>query len=47
MDTNTSPQERKFAITPDEQSAWDENGYFIRYDVFTEKENNILRHIAE
>ena len=47
MDTNTTPEERKFRLTPEEQSAWDENGYFIRYDVFTEEENDILRQIAD
>ena len=33
MDRNTAQSERKFAITPEEQSAWEENGYFVRYDV--------------
>ncbi|MDE0637194.1 MAG: phytanoyl-CoA dioxygenase family protein [Candidatus Poribacteria bacterium] len=47
MDTNTSPPERQFALTSDEQSAWEENGYFVRYDVFTKKENDILRQIAD
>ena len=47
MGRNTSPLERKFALTSEEQSAWEENGYFIRYDVFTEKENGILRQIAD
>ena len=47
MDTNTASPERKFALTPEEQSTWEENGYFIRYDVFTEAENDVLRHIAD
>lgn len=47
MSTNNSIQERKFALTTDEQSFWKENGYLVRYDVFTEKENNILRQIAD
>ena len=47
MDTNTAQPERKFAITPEELSSWQENGYFVRYDVFTEAENDILRHIAD
>ena len=47
MSTNTSPLERKFALTPDEQSSWEENGYIVRYDVFTEEENDILRRIAD
>ena len=41
--TNTS----KFSMTPDEISSWDENGYFVRYDVFTEEENDALRQIAD
>ena len=47
MDTNTAQSERQFAITPEELSSWEENGYFVRYDVFTEEENDILRHIAD
>ena len=47
MSTNTSHLERKFALTPDEQSSWEENGYIVRYDVFTEEENDILRRIAD
>ena len=47
MDTNTTPEERKFRLTPEERSSWEENGYIVRYDVFIEKENDILRHIAD
>ncbi len=47
MDTNTTPKEPEFALTPDEQSAWKENGYFVRYDVFAKKENDVLRQIAD
>ena len=47
MDTNTTSEERKFRLTLEEQSSWDENGYFVRYDVFTEEENDILRQIAD
>ena len=47
MDTHTAPEERTFRLTPEERAFWDENGYFVRYDVFTEKENDILRHIAD
>ena len=32
---------------PEERVSWEEKGYFIRYDVFTEAENDILRHIAD
>ncbi len=47
MSTDTSLPEREFALTPEEQSAWEENGYIVRYDVFTEKENDVLRQIAD
>ena len=35
MNTNTTTQERKFRLTREERSSWDENGYFIRYNVFS------------
>ena len=47
MGTNSSLPERRFALTSDEQSSWEENGYFVRYDVFTERENEVLRQIAD
>ena len=47
MGTTTSPLERKYALTSKERSSWEENGYFVRYDVFTEAENDILRQIAD
>ena len=47
MDTNTTFEERKFRLTSEERAAWEENGYFIRYDVFTKEENDILRQIAD
>lgn len=47
MSRNTALPERRFALTPDEQSAWEENGYFVRYDVFTKAENDVLRQIAD
>ncbi len=47
MSTGTSQPKRQFVITPDELSSWEENGYFVRYDVFTKKENDILRQIAD
>jgi phytanoyl-CoA hydroxylase len=34
-------------LTPEERSSWDENGYFVRYDVFTEEENDLLGQIAD
>ena len=47
MDTNTTPEEWKFRLTPEERSQWNENGYFVRYDVFTEEENGFLAQIAD
>lgn len=47
MGTNISRLERKFALTSEEQSGWKENGYFVRYDVFTEKENDVIRQTAD
>ena len=39
--------EREYALTSDEKSSWEENGYILRYDVFTKNENDILRRIAD
>ena len=47
MDTNTPLEERKFRLTPEERSSWNENGYFIRYDVFTKEENDFLAQVAD
>ena len=47
MDTPITSQERKFRLTPEERSSWEENGYFVRCDVFTEEENDVLRRIAD
>ena len=47
MDTKTAPEERKFRLTPEEQSAWNKNGYFVRLNVFTEEENTFLAQIAD
>ena len=47
MNTNTTSKQRKFRLTPQEQASWDENGYFIRYDVFRKEENDVLRQIAD
>ena len=47
MDTNTTLENRKFRLTSEERASWDESGYFIRYDVFSEKENDTLRQIAD
>ena len=39
--------EREFALSADELSSWEENGYILRYDVFTKNENDVLRRIAD
>ena len=47
MDTKTASKQRKFRLTPEERSSWDENGYFVRFNVFTKEENDVLRQIAD
>ena len=47
MNKNKTPIERKFKLTADELEQWNENGYFVRYDVFTEEENDVIRQIAD
>ena len=47
MDTNIAERERKYALTSEEQSAWEEDGFFVRYDVFTKEENDIIGQIAD
>lgn len=46
MNTSMTSEERKFRLTPEERSAWDANGYFVRHNVFTEAENDFLAQIA-
>ncbi len=47
MDTHATLEERKFKLTPEERLSWDENGYFIRYEVFTKEENDVLAQIPD
>ena len=47
MSRSITSEERKFSLIPEERSSWDENGYFVRYDVFTEEENDLLGQIAD
>ena len=42
MGTHTTPEERKFRLTPDEQASWDKSGYFVRHGIFTKEENDLL-----
>ena len=43
----TTPEERQFRLTPEERSSWEENGYFVRHNVFTEEENDLLTQVAD
>ena len=47
MNTESTPHDRKFGLNADELSQWNENGYLVRYDVFTEEENDFLGQIAD
>lgn len=47
MEQDISSEERKYKLTPDEKISWEENGYFIRYNVFTKDENDNLGQIAD
>ena len=47
MCTKTSSEKRQFRLTPEERLSWDENGYFVRNDVFETQENDVLRQIAD
>ena len=47
MSRSITSEERKFSLIPEERSSWDENGYFVRYDVFTKEENDLLGQIAD
>ena len=47
MSPNITSEERKFRLTPEELSHWNENGYFVRLNVFTKEENDFLAQIAD
>ena len=47
MNRKTTSEERKFRLTSEERASWDENGYFVRYDVFNKEENDLLAQIAD
>ena len=47
MNAESTPQDRRFGLSPDELSYWNENGYLVRLDVFTAEENDVLRRVAE
>ena len=47
MSTESAPQNRPFALSPDELAYWNENGYLVRLNVFSVEENDALRKVAE
>ena len=47
MDIRTTLEGREFRLNPEERTSWEENGYFVRYDVFSKKENDVLRKVAD
>ncbi len=47
MKAESTTQDHKFGLNADELSQWNENGYLVRYDVFTEEENDFLGQIAD
>ena len=47
LNTESTPPDRKFGLNADELSQWNENGYFVRYNVFSEEENDVLRQVAD
>ncbi len=47
MNTSITSEARKFKLTADELEQWNENGYFVRYDVFTAEENDLLSQVAD
>ena len=47
MNPNITSEERKFRLTSEERASWDENGYFVRFNVFTKEENDVPRQIAD
>ena len=46
MEIDTT-EKRKFKLTDDELSQWNDNGYFVRHDVFTKSENAEIAQIAD
>ena len=47
MNTDTTSEERQFRLTSEERSSWEENGYFVRNNVFSKEENDIIAKIAD
>lgn len=47
MGTSASSEERKYRLTATERMGWEEDGFFIRYDIFTKDENDYLAQVAD
>jgi len=47
MHATVTSQDRRFGLSPEELSHWNENGYLVRLDVFGTEENDIIRQAAE
>ena len=47
MPTESTPQDRHFALSADELRFWNANGYLVRLNVFTPEENDAFRQVAE
>ncbi len=47
MTTDNSLEKRRNKLTPEEKISWEENGYFVRHNVFTNEENDILSQVAD
>ena len=47
MNAESTPQDRRFKLSTDELSYWNENGYLVRLNVFTPEENDAFRQVAE
>ena len=47
MSTEKTSEKRSNKLTPEEKSSWEENGYFVRYHVFTKEENDFLSRVAD
>ncbi len=47
MNANDMAQKQGYGLTAEELSFWNDNGYLIRQDVFSQDENDALRKVAE
>ena len=47
MPTESTLQDRRFGLSAEELTHWDEKGYVVRLNVFSAEENDVLRQVAE